>query len=411
MSQLTKYQTIYLCDWTLISKRVSIWILCNNNGFPSKVMNFLKSSTVIFILTFTLLENTYAAVYQILNDYFYQNPAELSQVNDTQLVLGNAFVMPSFEFNGETPIGRGVANSKVNNSLPYLLTAHRFTDKFVFGFNVTPSGYGHIDWPEGSIVANASTVTNVLYYQFGLQSEYQFNDELAVGIGFDIEYNKFAELNYMVPPLGNQVNKIKGVNYVGDVGVFYKINPYNYLTSAIYTQVSTYGNGISTLGPFISNNFSLNILQALIAYIGFQHTINERLFLEEKIYFSNWTIAKNVDFINSATGTFSTPANWRDTWSFQLSSRYALTEKLAILGSGIYETNAVPPATNQIGYPVSSSAALSIGLDFLLAKEFSLQIMYGYGAFIPNAVISNTTGNGTVSANTQSCVAQLTYKI
>lgn len=108
-------------------------------------------------------------------------------MNDTQLVLGNAFVMPSFEFNGETPIGRGVANSKVNNFLPYLLTAHRFTDKFVFGFNVTPSGYGHIDWPEDSIVANASTVTNVLYYQFGLQSEYQFNDELAVGIGFDIE--------------------------------------------------------------------------------------------------------------------------------------------------------------------------------------------------------------------------------
>ena len=374
-------------------------------------MNFLKLSVVSITLLFIFSRHACAAVYQILNDSFYPNPAELSQVNDAQLVLGNAFVMPSLEFNGETPIGNGVAKSKVNNSLPYLLTAYRFTDKFVFGFNITPSGYGHIDWPEDSIVANASTVTSVLYYQFGLQSEYQFNDRLSVGLGFDIEYNKFAELNYMVPPLGNQVNKIKnGVNYVGDVGVYYKINPRNYLTGAVYTQVSTYGHGFSTLGPIVSNDFSLNVLQALIAYIGLQHTIHERLFLEEKIYFSNWTIGKNVDFINSATGSFSTPANWGDAWSFQISARYALTEKLGVLGSGIYETNPVPVATNQIGYPVSSAGALSIGLDFLLMKEFSTQVIYSYGAFLPNAIIANTTGNGTVAANTQSFVAQVTYK-
>ena len=117
-----------------------------------------------------------------------------------------------------------------------------------------------------------------------------------------------------------------------------------------------------------------------------------------------------MDFINSATGSFSTPANWGDAWSFQISARYALTEKLGVLGSGIYETNPVPVATNQIGYPVSSAGALSIGLDFLLMKEFSTQVIYSYGAFLPNAIIANTTGNGTVAANTQSFVAQVTYK-
>ena len=371
-------------------------------------MRLLKAILVIAALV--LFENAYAAVYQILNDYFYQNPAELSVVKKTQLIVGNVLALPSFEFNGSTARGSGTAKSKVNNSLPYILTAYRFTDKFVAGFNVTPSAYGHINWSENSIVSDASTVTDVLYYQFGLQSEYQFNSKLAIGAGFNIEYNKFAELNYLVPPLGNQVNKIKGVNYIGDVGIFYKINPYNYLTTAVYTQVNTFGDGISTLGPLVSNDFSLNIIQALVAYIGFQHVIKERFFLEEKVYFSNWSIVKNIDFINSATGTFSNPANWRDTVSFQISARYALSEKLALLGSGIFDTNAVPTATNQIGYPVSSFGALSIGLDFSLVKEISAQIMYGYGAFIPNAVISNAAVNGTVSANTQSFVFQLIYK-
>lgn len=381
-------------------------------------IGFLKKSLIqrvrALILGFCGLifqYNAHAAVYQILSDYFYQNPAELSQTHDTQLILGNIFAIPSMEFNGQTPLGSGTASSKVNNSLPYVLTAHRFTDKSVIGFNVTPSAYGHINWGDDSIVSNSSTVTNMLYYQFGLQSEYQFNEKLSLGAGFNVEYNKFAELNYITPPLGNQVNKIEnGVNYVGDFGVYYKLNSYNYLTAAVYTQVSTYGHGISTLGPIVSNDFSLNILQAPIAYIGLQHIPNEKLFLEGKVYFSGWHIVKNIDFINSATGSFSTSANWQDTWSFQVSARYALTEKLAVLGSGIYETNAVPTATNQIGYPVSASGSLTAGLDVLLMKEVSAQIMYSYGGFIPDAIIANTTANGNVSANTQSFVVQLIYK-
>lgn len=365
----------------------------------------------LFISILTFLKNSYAAVYQILNDYFYQNPAELSLIRETQLVAGNVFALPSFEFNGETPLGTGSANSSVNNSLPYILIAHRFTDKFVAGFNITPSGYGHIDWPENSIVANTSTVTNVLYYRFGLQTGYQFNDKLAIGIGFDVEYNKFAELNFMVPSRGNQVNKISGVNYMGDIGIYYKINPYNYLTTAVYTQVSTYGYGTSTLSSIVSNNFALNIIEAPVAFVGLQHLIKERLFLEEKIYFSGWHIVKNIDFINSATGSFSTPANWRNTLSFQVSARYVLTEKLAILGSGLYDTNPVPIENNQIGYPVSSSGSLAAGLDMTLNKEISAQIMYGYGAFIPKAIISNLTGSGTVDATFQSVVIQLMYKI
>lgn len=372
-------------------------------------MRQLKLAFGVSILTF--LGKSYAAVYQILNDSFYQNPAELSLIKETQIIVGNAFVIPRFEFNGTTPLGSGTVNSSVNNSLPYILTAHRFTDQLVLGFNITPSGYGHIVWPEDSILANSSTVTDVLYYRFGLQSEYQFNNKVAIGIGFDIEYNKFAELNYMVPPLGNQTNKVGGVNYVGDVGVYYKINSRNYLTSAVYTQVSTYGNGISTLGPLVANNFSLNILEAPVAFVGLQHILSDKLYLEEKIYFSGWHIVHNVDFINSATGSFSNPANWQDTWSFQVSTRYTLTEKLAILGSGMYETNPVPITTNQIGYPVSSSGSLSAGLDVTLKKEISAQIMYGYGAFIPKAIISNTTGNGTVKSNSQSVVVQLIYKI
>ncbi|HVT63172.1 MAG TPA: hypothetical protein VHD33_06795 [Legionellaceae bacterium] len=58
------------------------------------------------------------------------------------------------EFNDQTPVGSGTASSNVNNSLPYVLTAHRFTDKLVVGFNATPSAYGHGISTLGPIVSN-----------------------------------------------------------------------------------------------------------------------------------------------------------------------------------------------------------------------------------------------------------------
>lgn len=73
-------------------------------------MDFLKkhltpniSSTILGFCGLFFQNSAYAAVYQILSDYFYQNPAELSQIHETQLILGNIFAIPSMKFNGQTP--------------------------------------------------------------------------------------------------------------------------------------------------------------------------------------------------------------------------------------------------------------------------------------------------------------------
>lgn len=352
----------------------------------------------------------YSAVAQILNSYFFQNPAELSQIKQVQFIGGNLYMIPKFEFTGVTAQGFGKATSETNNSIPYLLSAYRFTDRFVLGVNVTPSVYGHLAWPMDSIVAQSSTVTNFLYYRIGAQSSYQLTEKLAVGLGLHLEYNKLAELDMVLPNLGNQINKISGLNHSMSLGVFYKINPQNYFTMAMYTPVNTYGHGSSSLGPLTVNNFYLNIIQASVAYIGFQHFITDKWFVEEKIYWSGWSIEKKVNFINKTNGNSTSLANWKDVWSFQISSRYKVTDKVALLGSIIYETNPVPTITNQIGYPLSASGAISGGFDLTLTKGFSAQLIYGYGKYIPNAKINTSNSKGSISANFQTAGLQLTYR-
>ena len=353
----------------------------------------------------------FGAASQIINDYFYQNPAELSLTNKIQLMVGDLYLSPQLEFTGNSTNGTGTAQSKVSDNLPYFLSATRLNDRFVMGLNFVPTSYGHIEWPQDSIVAEVATKTYVIYYRANIQSSYQLTDRLALGLGINAEINKLYELDFFIPNMGNQVNKISALNNTVDIGLFYKFNPKTFLTAAIYTPVNTFGFGSSTLNTVVNNNFSLNITEPCLVFIGLQHHLSEQWFLEEKIYWSGWSIQKNIEFINTTIGSFVAPTNWRDAWSFQVSTRYSTTEKIALLGTILYETNVDPTNTNNIGYPVADTVFFSAGLDFNLNKGLSMQALYGYGFFTSKSQINTPLSNGFVSANTQAGVIQLTYRV
>ncbi|MBA2657637.1 MAG: outer membrane protein transport protein [Tatlockia sp.] len=353
-----------------------------------------------------------SAVSQLISNNFFQNPAELSQVKKMQLSMGNAFIRPSLKFTGITSLGYGKVKSQVNDSLPYLLTAYRPTNKVVIGLHITPSSYGHIDWrPHNSIVSQSSTTTILLYYRIGTQASYQISEKLALGMGFNVAYNKHCELDAIVPQFGNQINKISGLNHTFDAGLFFQFNPRNHLTVGVYTGVDRLGQGTSSLGMIKTHNLELLITEASVAYIGLQHSLSDKWFFEEKIYWSDWSIVKNVYFINKTNGTSIVPANWRDTWSYQVNTRFAISEKIALFGSIIYETNAAPISTNAIGYPLSALGSISGGLGFALSKSLSAQMTYSYGAFLPDAKINHDRNLGHISADFQTIALQLTYKI
>lgn len=154
----------------------------------------------------------------------------------------------------------------------------------------------------------------------------------------------------------------------------------------------------------------MNITEASIIYAGLIHFLTDKWFFEEKLYWSGWTITRNVILINQVSGTTVTPALWRDTFSFQLSTRYAFTDKIALLGSGIYETNPVPTSTNAIGYPLASAGGVSLGLDLGLGANLSTQLIYSYGSFLKRAKIASFNSFGNIKAHSQAITLQLTVK-
>lgn len=356
-----------------------------------------------------------AAVDQILNDNFFQNPAELSLIHQFQLLGGNIFIKPKLTFTGTTSLGSGTVISDIQDTLPYLLTDYRINDKWVIGANITPSAYGHLEWPVNSIVSEISTSTDLLYYRYGVQSSYQVTDDLSVGLGLNLESNQHYELNFVVAGMGDQINSITGLNYSIDVGLLYKINSKHAVTAAYYSPVNNVkGYGTSVLSPTINPNLSLNITEASVAFVGLEHHWTDQWFLEEKVYWSGWGIQKNIYFTNTTTGTYVVPTDWHDTWSFQLLTRYAVTDMFAVLASAIYETNAAPMSTNAIGYPLAPMWGAAAGLDVSLSqlnKHLSIQLIYSYATFDPNSEIDQVSSKGMIAQNAQAGILQFIYKI
>ncbi len=365
--------------------------------------------TVVFFLI-TKSSDALCAVDQILNDNFFMNPAELNLINKLQFIGGGVIINPYFSFSGDSFGQHGTAKSDVTDFLPYLLSAYRLSKKLVIGANVTPSAYGHLNWSVNSIVEQSSTLTRLLYYRYGLQFSYQLNESLALGAGLNLEDNAQYQLNFVVPGQGNQVNSVRTLNCTYDLGLYYKINEKNYVTIAGYSSVSSTGYGSSSTAEIINSDFSLNVLEAPVVYIGLRNILNDSWILSEKIYWSGFSIQKDIIFNNSTSGSYTIPTDWKDVWSFQVTTRYAIKEKLALLGSIIYETNPVPLSTNAIGYPLAVSGSLSGGVDIALRKDLSIQAIYSYGAFLPNSPINNANSVGTINAHFQAGVLQFIYK-
>lgn len=379
--------------------------------FRGKLNTVGCSISILFLLV--LSETANSAATQILNDNFFPNPAELCLVKNGQIIGGDFVVIPKFNFSGTAVAGSGSASSRVVDNLPYMLAAYRLSDSYVIGVNFTPSGYGHLEWPKNSIVSYNSTVTHVLYYRGAGQVSYKINDSLSIGGGINIEYNKLAELDFVIPGSGNQVNKVTGVNYSTDFGLFYNFNPKTSLTVAYYSPVNNkQGHGTSALNGTINHNLSLNFTEATLIYAGIRRLVTDKWVLEGKVYWSDWTVQKNIYFINSTTGSYSIPTDWKKTWSYQVSTRFAFNQRYALLGGALYETNPTPLSTNAIGYPLSPTGSISLGLDINLISNLSTQIIYGYGAFIPKSKIdSSSQGSGNIAGNFNVAVLQLSYKV
>lgn len=336
---------------------------------------------------------------QLLNSTFYPNPAEVSKIKTFEFIGGNLFFLPNLSYTGTSYGKTGSAKSSVYDPIPYMYVNYRLSDKWVVGVNMLPSVYGDLRWPADSIVANASVITNVLYYRSGVLTSYQITPDLALGIGFNLERN-YLEVAFMDPYLGFERNKSAGYHFVTDVGITYKFTSKDRISFAYYTPVRYYARGVSRAGTLVNYNYATTNTDAAVSFVNLNHIVNEWWNVSSAVYFSKWDIKRRIVFYNSVSGDAILPAHWRNVWSFLLINQYIISDKTSFTWQVLYETNPANRASyNYVGFPLSSALGFSANFEFKIYKDFYVKVIGSYSTFAPNARINNSHNNGSISAN------------
>jgi len=352
-----------------------------------------------FILLLFITCNIFAAGGQLLNSTFFPNPSEIAKINKFELISGNLFFVPTLTFNGSSHGKTGSAYSSVYDPIPYLYTNYRIDDKWVVGLNMIPSVYGDLSWPVDSVVSNGAIMSDVLFYRSGVLTSYQITQDLALGIGINIE-RLFSQITFIDKTVGFQRSKSSGYDYVTDFGLNYKLTSKDLISLAYYTPIYKFVRGLSNASGIKNYNFTALRVDASVLFMDYQHTVNDYWKLKGAVYFSKWSVVKKIILYNNVSGDIILPAYWKNVWTFLLTSKHNITDKSIFTWQLFYETNPASSARyNYVGFPLSSALSFSAGCEYNFYKNFYVNIIGSYGTFAPNARINNASSYGTIAAN------------
>lgn len=327
-----------------------------------------------------LLNNAYSTAYQPILGVAYENPAVLYTVKNTDIILGNTYIDSRFVFTGSNGPLTGRAVSDRNRNLPHGRVAYRVNPDLVIGLDVSHRVYINIQYPVGSILQSSSTASTMFDFDYSPRFSYKINDKLFVGAGANLNDLYSTQLNFVVEPFGNAVNKAGGWAYGWDAGIIYKFNEKTIANISYYSKITHASPGTSTWGAVTNKNlYFLNTIVPAEATVNIYKKMTEKLAMNVGFRYQFWNTVQDLNIINTALGeNINIPLNYTNTWVSILNARYKFTDTVeGIIGSEYNNSPASLPYRYP-GLPASSALATYIGTEVAVTKSCLVKLIYAH---------------------------------
>ena len=161
---------------------------------------------IFLLLLISYFQVTQANVIQYFLGTSYSNPADINNINQTELIIGTTAVNTFAKFTGTSTYGTGTASTNEFNSLPYFLGAIRLNSQWVIGLNISQPYFANVQFGDNSIVKGDTTQTYLRDVDINPQISYKANEQLSVGAGLVANYMYTALNNSFVAGTGYVVN-------------------------------------------------------------------------------------------------------------------------------------------------------------------------------------------------------------
>ncbi len=309
------------------------------------------------------------------------NPAGLTRLDESQLLVGAQIVNLNVEFNPDpatTTTGSDGGNAGGTFPGGSFYLAVPISERVTFGASLT-APYGlPLEYKSDWVGRSFSTELDLLTINIEPSLGIKVSDWVSVGFGLDFQYADF-EQKLIVPVVPEIEAAINGDSWEVGASLGLLIEPSETTRFGLRyrSQMDHDLEGdLTTIGT-LQTSASLTIPQSLTfsAY----HELNERWTLLADAGWTDWSaFDRTVINISAVPFEADIPRNWKDTWNVGLGAHYRLTQNWLLMTGASYVSSAVDDADRTPDIPVDEQWRLSIGVENEMSGSFRWGATYTY---------------------------------
>lgn len=317
------------------------------------------------------------------------NPASMSRLKGSQLLVTAAALQPSLEFSqtGDTSLGPGGGNGGdagvFSPTGGVFYVADVDSERWDMGIYFSGLAGTGLEYDDGWIGRYQATLSKLMIAALAPTVSYKLTDKLSIGASMQmVAASLEMELNTpALLPGGNEGSvALDGTDISGGytVGLLYELSDSTRIGINYQSELDPNFSGDLTLKRVdvsVATNTELSMAQKV--RLGLHHQLNDRLSLEFTLGWDDWSALDQV-FVSTQTVSGGIEKNARDTTHSALGFQYRFNDHWKMTGGMSYDTNPLNAHDRSADLPLDRQVKIATGVEYQPEESWKMAAYVNY---------------------------------
>jgi long-chain fatty acid transport protein len=365
------------------------------------------------------LGNAYAGAAAVAQDAstIYFNPAGMTLLPDSQLVVAGHLIKPKAEFSGSavvyTPAPVPLSGNQGGDAgdwalVPNFYYAHRLTPAVSVGIGINAPFGLKTEYEDGWIGRFQALKSEVKTININPSIAWKVNDQFSLGAGLNVQRIEATLTNNISPAAPTSFMKVEGDDYSWgyNLGLLWQAAKDTRIGLAYRSEVDYTLKGNLTANAVLpSGSVTADVTMPASASLSVFHKLSPSVDLLADITWTGWSSFDQLDIVYTSIPVDlpATPENWENIMRYSLGATWHLNDKLSLRGGVAYDEAPVSDAYRTPRIPDGARTWVAVGGQYRLSKQGALDFGYAH-LFVNDPGLNSTAGGTTLTGTYDSAV-------